>query len=277
MAYATPPGAGYYPYWNVGYPLAPAYPVSQQAPKPPVPVYPALLPMDPPREAEPPARLNILEAAPLLPPKPAKATTNGIQALQIIKIVYSGLAGCISAVLLFGVPIKVAFTAELVMSVLGSILAKKIYQAKSPWADKVMAFTNRMIGGPNKPISQLSPKEKDRSLAPISAGVTMLSSLLVATGNYLYLKFTKSGPPVMPSIEKLMRNFRNSTGLLNKAFYGLRVVGAKISNFGPMKWVHQHPALIFPFAIISGLVWGLMEGFAAQGVSEHERKIAALR
>jgi hypothetical protein len=52
---------------------------------------------------------------------------------------------------------------------------------------------------------------------------------------------------------------------------GLRAAGRFLNGFGPMRWVKQHPVLMFPMALVSGVTWGLMEGLAAQKLAKSKK------
>lgn len=221
------------------------------------------------QQPQPPSAKPVYPVRQLAPPplfKPAAKQDQGLTALQLIKVLFTGLFGSMGAVLLFGVPVKVALTAELLMNVVGSVAAEAIYKAEHPWAKPIMRLTNRLVNRQDKEPAQISRPERERCLPIVSAAVTTAGSLIVATCNYLYRRYHQSAlVPEMP-VAKMMKLYNKGT-LPQKFYYGARLLGARILNLRPVKWFHDRPVMMFPLAIASGIVWGLGEGWAAQRMS----------
>ncbi len=186
--------------------------------------------------------------------------------LQFVKVAYSGITGGLSAALLFGVPFKIAFGVELAKSIFECLLARKIYMAQTGWAANLLQFSNRITGGPNKPVYELTRQEKDRSLAPISALGSIIGCLAVAGINFQWTR-RHATHLVNVSPQKLAWQIRHAP-LLKKILPALRLLGHRFERLKPIQWLHQRPNIIFPYAAMSGLFWGLMEWVAAEKLAQ---------
>lgn len=130
------------------------------------------LPNAAPKEAVHP--YNFQQQAPAHLEKP-----QGMKALGLIKLGGGVVVGAMSAIM-FGAPISVMIGFDMLLGALETLGTKTIYDGKSPITRKILAISNKLARGTNKPVEQLSPQEKEKSIAPLSAGVTLLST--VATG-----------------------------------------------------------------------------------------------
>lgn len=221
-----------------------------------------------------------------------------MKTLTIIKVLVGGLAGGFVTSRVLGKSSWPAtafiIAVEMIAGTLESILAKKIFDGKTPFRRKMMELASYLPGGPHKKLENMTMTEKERCLRPISGLVTVITGLFLASSTIWADKITGGLERIGL---KSLSQFVMKHGIIDRPDWGSTKPWVKIPEFiseiaakkptvsefiaklgpvaktlSPAKWLKSNQwawLLVIQGSLAIG--YGLIEGYFAKWISDMRR------
>lgn len=204
----------------------------------------------------------------------AEDPRRSLHQLKLIKTIVGGLAVGSIGSFLFNVPWLLLVGTEAISGLIESLFVDKAINGQSPFSRTMIGLSNRLVGGPNKPLDQLTEAEKKRCIAPISGLITGISALLTATVGYLkaasnkkaHLHGPHGGKPV--DVLLLRQQLKEATGLFKPLALRIKLIANEMAQSSSLKWIRSKPLVGFAGTVLIGLIVGWGEGAIANRLSD---------